>query len=161
MDAIANEAGVSKQTVYSHFNSKEDLFRAVIEREAATVATEIEQSTAATTPLDALTSGSKAYFDAMAAHGRAQLLLLDGPAVLGPKEMSRIDKETGGGSLLDGLAALFGRVPDQEMEALADLLSASFDRAALAIAQGASRKSYESAMTTLLDTLAMTSDRER
>lgn len=30
MDAIAQTAGVSKQTVYSHFNSKDDLFRACI-----------------------------------------------------------------------------------------------------------------------------------
>ena len=31
MDAVAQMAGVSKQTVYSHFGSKEDLFAAVIE----------------------------------------------------------------------------------------------------------------------------------
>ena len=31
MDAIADEAGVSKQTVYSHFGSKETLFEAIIE----------------------------------------------------------------------------------------------------------------------------------
>ncbi len=30
MDAIANAAGVSKQTVYSHFKSKDDLFRACV-----------------------------------------------------------------------------------------------------------------------------------
>ena len=30
MDAVAREAGVSKQTVYSHFSGKEDLFRACI-----------------------------------------------------------------------------------------------------------------------------------
>ncbi len=30
MDAVALKAGVSKQTVYSHFSSKEDLFRVVI-----------------------------------------------------------------------------------------------------------------------------------
>ena len=30
MDAVAAEAGVSKQTVYSHFGSKEDLFAAVV-----------------------------------------------------------------------------------------------------------------------------------
>ncbi|HEX5314828.1 MAG TPA: TetR/AcrR family transcriptional regulator [Gammaproteobacteria bacterium] len=32
MESIAQEAGVSKQTVYNHFGSKEDLFRAIIER---------------------------------------------------------------------------------------------------------------------------------
>ena len=31
MDAIAAEAGVSKLTVYSHFNDKETLFKSVIE----------------------------------------------------------------------------------------------------------------------------------
>jgi TetR/AcrR family transcriptional repressor of mexJK operon len=31
MDAVTERAGVSKQTVYSHFSSKEDLFRACIE----------------------------------------------------------------------------------------------------------------------------------
>ena len=30
MDAIARAAGVSKQTVYSHFNSKDDLFRSCV-----------------------------------------------------------------------------------------------------------------------------------
>lgn len=30
MDAVAAEAGVSKQTVYSHFKSKDDLFRACV-----------------------------------------------------------------------------------------------------------------------------------
>ena len=30
MDAIASAAGVSKQTVYSHFHSKDDLFRACV-----------------------------------------------------------------------------------------------------------------------------------
>ncbi len=31
MDAIADEAGVSKQTVYSHFGAKDALFQAIIE----------------------------------------------------------------------------------------------------------------------------------
>jgi TetR/AcrR family transcriptional repressor of mexJK operon len=35
MDAVAQRAGVSKQTVYSHFASKEDLFRACIRGKVA------------------------------------------------------------------------------------------------------------------------------
>ncbi|WP_193188172.1 TetR/AcrR family transcriptional regulator [Nisaea sediminum] len=152
---IVKAANVTRGALYHHFRDKEDLFRAVIEREAETVSAEIERSgTRATSPLAALKAGSKAYFDAMALPGRARLLLLDGPAVLGPEEMSRIDRETGGRSLLDGLAALFGEAADGNTEALADMLSAAFDRAALAIAHGHSRPEYETAMNRLLDALA-------
>ena len=35
MDAVAERAGVSKQTVYSHFDSKEELFRACIKSKIA------------------------------------------------------------------------------------------------------------------------------
>lgn len=35
MDAVAREAGVSKQTVYSHFGSKEELFRSCIKAKVA------------------------------------------------------------------------------------------------------------------------------
>ena len=35
MDAIANEAKVSKQTVYSHFGAKDALFEAIIESKCA------------------------------------------------------------------------------------------------------------------------------
>lgn len=36
MDAVAKESGVSKQTVYSHFNNKDALFNAVIENKCET-----------------------------------------------------------------------------------------------------------------------------
>ena len=36
MDAIANAAGVSKQTVYSHFKSKDDLFRSCVTKKVRT-----------------------------------------------------------------------------------------------------------------------------
>jgi AcrR family transcriptional regulator len=157
---IVKAANVTRGALYHHFRDKEDLFRAVVEQEAKTVSAEIERSAnRAESPLAALKEGSKAYFDAMAAPGRARLLLLDGPAVLGPEEMSRIDRETGGGSLLDGLAALFGEAADGKMEALADMLSAAFDRGALAIAHGGSLCDYETAMNRLLDALAGTSPR--
>lgn len=42
MDAVAREAGVSKQTVYSHFGSKEELFEAVIANKCR--AYELDQS---------------------------------------------------------------------------------------------------------------------
>lgn len=157
---IVKAANVTRGALYHHFRDKEDLFRAVVEQESRAVAAEIERgATQAASPLAALKQGSSAYFSAMAVDGRARLLLLDGPAVLGPEEMSRIDRDTGGGSLLDGLAALFGEPADRETEALAEMLSAAFDRAALAIAHGHSRTDYERAMNRLLDALAGTDPR--
>ncbi|UUX50972.1 TetR/AcrR family transcriptional regulator [Nisaea acidiphila] len=151
---IVKAANVTRGALYHHFRDKEDLFRAVVRQEARAVGEEIEASVTETiAPLEALKDGSAAYFNAMAIPGRARLLLLDGPAVLGPEEMSRIDRETGGGSLLEGLAALRGNASDQETRALADMLSAAFDRAALAIAFGESRTEYEAAMGILLEGL--------
>lgn len=154
---IVKAANVTRGALYHHFRDKEDLFRTIVEREAHAVSEEIERrATGAVAPLTALKEGSSAYFDAMAVPGRARLLLLDGPAVLGPKEMSRIDKDAGGGTLLEGLAALLGKPPDRDVQALAEMLSAAFDRAALAIAFGASRTEYETAMRELLDGLVRT-----
>lgn len=42
MDAIANEAGVSKQTLYNHFDGKEDLFRAFVRTRCETMSKSFE-----------------------------------------------------------------------------------------------------------------------
>ncbi|WP_420404054.1 TetR/AcrR family transcriptional regulator [Nisaea sp.] len=150
---IVKAAKVTRGALYHHYRDKKDLFRAVVEREAAQIGEDIEKHAAgAATPLEALSSGSMTYFSAMAKPGRARLLLLDAPAVLGPEEINRIDRGTGGGSLRDGLVALLGPAP--EIEALADMLSAAFDHAALAIAHGARRVDYERAMNRLFKALA-------
>lgn len=47
MDAIAAEAGVSKQTVYNHFRSKEALFKAIIESLSAGLLAPLEMHEAA------------------------------------------------------------------------------------------------------------------
>lgn len=152
---IVNRAKVTRGALYHHFRDKEDLLRAVVHAEAAAVSAEIETHAGnATDPLDGVKAGARAYFDAMEVAGRPRLLLLDGPAVLGPDEMSRIDLETGGGSLRDGLAAMMHQDPTPELDALAAMLSAAFDRAALTIARGAERSRYEDAMDALIDALA-------
>ncbi len=54
MDAVAQAAGVSKQTVYSHFGSKEDLFAAVIEGKVAAYRLSAEDLSGAQGVRDAL-----------------------------------------------------------------------------------------------------------
>lgn len=152
---IVAEAGVTRGALYHHFEDKKALFRAVAEREAQAVAERIEAvSLPAGTPREALLLGASAYFDAMAAPGRTRLLLLEAPAVLGFEGAGAIDRDNAESTLAAGLSALLG--PDVDagrLPALTDLLSAAFDRAAIAIEAGADRKAYEGAIATLLDGL--------
>ncbi|MBG6166395.1 AcrR family transcriptional regulator [Labrenzia sp. EL_13] len=150
---IVKDADVTRGALYHHFSDKADLMRALVHQEAAAVASEINADTSTDqSPLDAFMAGAKAYFSAMSAPGRARILLLEGPAVLGLGEMAEIDRETGGATLLEGLrhAAAQGAIGDIPLEPLADLLSSAFDRAALAIANGEDSEAYEQATKKLL-----------
>ena len=150
---IVKDAEVTRGALYHHFSDKADLMRALVRQEAVAVASEIDADTdTGQTPLEAFMAGAKAYFTAMSAPGRAKILLLEGPAVLGIEEMAALDRETGGATLLEGLrhAARHGAIENIELEPLADLLSSAFDRAALAIANGVDREAYEHATKMLL-----------
>ncbi len=149
---IVRGAEVTRGALYHHFQDKADLFRAVAEAEAMAVADEIAANTSTEmAPLDAMIEGAAAYFRAMEAPGRARLLLVDGPAVLGLTELREIDRRTGGEELRQGIAFLAREhgldLPDRE---LAELLSAAFDRASLAIAHGEDAEPYKQALTHLV-----------
>jgi AcrR family transcriptional regulator len=149
---VVARAGVTRGALYHHFTDKLALFRAVLEAEGAAVANEIaEGARGSDDALETLRRGAKAYFKAMSDPARARLMLVEGPAALGPQEMRRIDLDTGGRELRLGLAeAMNGQVTKAEIEARADLISAMFDRAALARANGSPRASYERAMDAVL-----------
>ena len=95
----------------------------------------------------------------MALPGRTRLLLLDGPAVLGRAGMDEIDGRHGNRSLRAGIAFAVrsGDLPrDLPVDAATQLLSSAFDRAALAIENGASADDYRKALAALIDGLAAT-----
>ena len=168
---IVARAGVTRGALYHHFADKADLFRGVCEREAHAVADAIEDATRETgtrdtgtrdtstrdtsthdtdDPMQALRLGTDAYLDAMSVPRRARLLLLDAPAVLGPSEALELTRSDGNAALREGLARARPDVGDAELDALTDVLSAAFDRAALAIANGAERGAYRDAMARLI-----------
>jgi hypothetical protein len=135
------------------------LFRAVAEREAIAVATSIEQATSGDlSARQALKVGARAYFDAMREPGRIRLLLLDGPAVLGKLEMMAIDAANAQRTLEEGIAEAMApaTVSAERLSAMASLLSAAFDRAALDIADGASSEVYVETIGTLIDRMVST-----
>lgn len=136
---IVSAVDVTRGALYHHFKDKQALFRAVVEDEAAAVAAEIEaRSAGLPSAREALLAGAKAYLAAMQAPGRTRLLLLEGPAVLGREEMDHLDAQHAARTLREGLAAAAaaGEIEQLPQEALALLLNALFDRAALAIEGG-------------------------
>jgi AcrR family transcriptional regulator len=153
---IVGAAGVTRGALYHHFEDKQALFRAVVEREAQAVAAEIERAAPAwLKPLEALIAGSDAYLEAMRAPGRTRLLLLDGPAVLGRAAMDEIDGRHGSRTLREGLIAAMraGAIAKLPPDALTSLLGAAFDRAALAIDGGAPAKDHRKVLMALLEGL--------
>ncbi len=151
---IVAAAGLTRGALYHHFEDKKALFRAVAEREAIAVATSIEQATSGDlSARQALKAGARAYFDAMREPGRIRLLLLDGPAVLGKLEMMAIDAANAQRTLEEGIAEAMApaTVSAERLSAMASLLSAAFDRAALDIADGASSEVYAETIGTLID----------
>ncbi|KIC30783.1 TetR/AcrR family transcriptional regulator [Leisingera sp. ANG-M6] len=146
---IVKAAEVTRGALYHHFDGKEALFRAVAEAEAQAVTKAIEA--AAKVPGgEGLEAGSRAFFAAMAKPGRARILLVDGPAVLGAAAMDEIDAGGGRSALRAGLASAGTGLKEGELDALAAVMSAAFDRAALAIAEGAGSAPYEAAMAALM-----------
>ena len=131
--------------------NKQALFRAVVEAEAQAVTEVIDTASTTVDTLDALAEGSRAFFDAMSDAARAQLLLVDGPAVLGAAEMDRIDAGGGRQSLLVGLKAAHPDHDEETLAAMAVVLSAAFDRAALEVAQsGADPTVFEGVLNRLM-----------
>ncbi|KSV82333.1 MULTISPECIES: TetR/AcrR family transcriptional regulator [Ensifer] len=156
---IVAAAGLTRGALYHHFEDKKALFRAVAEREAIAVATSIEQATSGDlSARQALKVGAHAYFDAMREPGRIRLLLLDGPAVLGKREMMAIDVANAQRTLEEGIAEAMApaTVSAERLSAMASLLSAAFDRAALDIADGASSEVYAETIGTLIDRMVST-----
>jgi len=154
---LAKAADVTRGALYHHFADKQALFRAVIEEEARAVASQIAGMTKESdSAMDALISGAEAYFQAMTVPGRARLLLVDGPAILGISDLDRIDKASSRAELRKGLAMLVTEqnITNDVLDALTLLLSAAFDRAALAIAEGDDITPFKQAITAILEALA-------
>lgn len=155
---IVAAAQVTRGALYHHFADKTALFHAVCQQVAQEVAEEIEQRTRQSRkPLNALVNGANAYFAAMAEAGRARLLLLEAPAVLSAELLMAMSDIAGFGALKEGLAEAFGdggndAVPLHELSVV---LSAAFDRAALAIARGEAAGPYQQAIRLLLSRLVV------
>ena len=149
---IVRSAGVTRGALYHHFEDKLALFRAVVASEAAALTAEIDAAATATGDAqDGLAEGTRGFFAAMTRPGRVRLLLIDGPAVLGWAEMDALDAGNGRASLKAGLRAAAPNIPEPDLEARAQVLSAAYDRAAMAISDGADPEPYVKVLLNLVE----------
>jgi TetR/AcrR family transcriptional repressor of mexJK operon len=105
MDAVARAAGVSKQTVYSHFGSKQDLFAAVIEGKVAAYRLSAEDLSGADDVRDALITIGERFVELLFDDEvSAMFRVVIGESVSHP-EIARLFHAAGPQRTIDALAA--------------------------------------------------------
>jgi len=162
MDDIAAGARVAKGAVYHHFKTKEAVFEAVFDEASRELVMEVDRiARGEKDALAAIAAGTQAYFAACARGAMEQIILRDGPAVLGWERWRAIDSEHFGGKIPRGLTAAMeaGLIARQPVEPLARLLLGAVTEAAVACAASTDVKKtgadYARALHSLLDSLRM------
>lgn len=139
-ETIVRAAGVTRGALYHQFNDKTELFQAVYEAVEEDLAGRLAERIAAagaSDPIEVMMLGADAWLDACVEPEVQQIVLLDGPAVLGWERWREIGMRYGLG-LLEGLlshAIDVGRIPSQPVAALAQVLVGALDEAAMYVAR--------------------------
>jgi AcrR family transcriptional regulator len=139
-EAIVAAAGVTRGALYHQFTDKTELFQAAyeaIEEDLALRLGERVAAAGASDPIEVMTLGANAWLDACSEQEVQQIVLLDGPAVLGWERWREIGMRYGIG-LVESLlkhAIEVGRIPPQPVRALTHVLVGALDEAGLYIAR--------------------------
>lgn len=160
MDRIAGAASVAKGAVYHYFATKERLFEAVLEQVSQDLAKEIADAARGEQDvLAAMVAAMRHYFAACSTGARAQIILRDGPAVLGWQRWREIDEKHFGSGIPRALtqAMKHGLIARQPVKPLARLLLGAVTEAAMACAGSrdlaAAGAEYTRAVTALIEGL--------
>lgn len=161
IDEVAGAARVAKGAVYHHFATKEALFEAVFEQVSQELVAEVDRvARSEKDALAAMARGTRAYFDACANDRTGQIILHDGPAVLGWERWREIDNRHFGGRFPAALEHAMdqGLIARQPIEPLARLLLGAVTEAAVACSGRDLQKAgadYARAFQALLDALRL------
>ncbi|WP_211588952.1 TetR/AcrR family transcriptional regulator [Allorhizocola rhizosphaerae] len=156
---IVTAAGVTKGALYHHFGSKADLFRAVLEQVQQEVGQRVAQAAdAQPEPWAQLIAGCHAFLAASRDPELQQIMLIDGPAVLGWTEWRAMDETNSARHLADALNTLVdaGTLPRQPVAPLTHLLSGAMNEAALWLATSTRPRDLtdtQAALTRMLESL--------
>ncbi len=106
VDGVAAAAALSKGAVYYHFTDKRGLFEAAFRDAQQELVGRIRRAVAsAPDPLTAVKHGCTAFLEIAVDDELRQIVLVDGPGVLGWARWRAIDREYGLGLLEEGLRA--------------------------------------------------------
>jgi AcrR family transcriptional regulator len=142
VERIAEEAELTKGSVYYHFRNKAGLFEAVLRDVQREIVERIEKrAVAASDPREAVVAGCEAFLEVALDDELRQIALADGPRVLGWSQWRAIDAEFGLGSLKDGLRACkrTGALARVDVDTLAHLISGALNEAAFLVAESNAR----------------------
>jgi AcrR family transcriptional regulator len=159
-EEIVRSARMTRGALYHHFESKEDLFRAVYEEvERALVERIAADAASAGDPLDVLHAGARAFLDACEDPAVQRIALIDAPSVLGWEQWREIGLRYGFGLVQATVQAAIdaGLIEPQPVRPLAHLLLGSIDEAAMLVARaddgGQTKREVAAAIDRYLDSL--------
>jgi AcrR family transcriptional regulator len=157
VEDLARAARVTTGALYHHFPTKTAVFEAVFEH-AHTELMAISMAAAedATDDLDLLARGFEAFLDAVLEPELQRILILDGPAVLGPARYTELDERYAFAVIVAALrtATDAGTLHVDDPETVTRLLLGALTRGAMLIANSAdpveTRHAVALSMRTLL-----------
>ncbi|HJE78710.1 MULTISPECIES: TetR/AcrR family transcriptional regulator [Brevibacterium] len=119
MDMIAEAAGVSKPVLYQHFDSKQDLYLALIDSSAAHLDSRLAEALGSTTdPHEQVHATYRAYFDFVVSH-REEFVIIFNSDVYEPKAEQKLRalRESSATRVVSALQS-FARLTDDEAQLL-------------------------------------------
>jgi AcrR family transcriptional regulator len=125
-DQILKSTKLTRGALYHQFEDKRDLFRAVCIEIHQEICSAIEEAVRSVPRSEALRAGCHAFLTTTLRPDVQQILIIDGPAVLGWEEWNRLDREHGFGLLLIGVQAS-GRLENSQVEAFSVMLNGALN----------------------------------
>jgi AcrR family transcriptional regulator len=139
-EEIVRAAGVTRGALYHHFDGKRELFAAVYERIEMELAERIAAGALAAnaaSPMEAMRAGAEMFLAASTEPEAQQIVLLDGPSVLGWDRWREIAAQYGLGLIEASLQAAMDAdaIAHQPVRPLAHVLMGALDEAAMLVAR--------------------------
>jgi AcrR family transcriptional regulator len=153
---IAQLAGVTRGALLHHFVDKEGLFAAVLEAVEEDVATQVVVAALrGSDPLDQLELAFGAFLAECVKPDITQIMLIDGPSVLGWEAWHKIDSRYGYQPVLDTVRAAVaaGQLAPDDPESLSYLLLGALAEAGTVIGQSNNREATRVRMSKSLSRL--------